>query len=267
MNIEQVVNLCEKLKLKTISQQLTNFSDQIEGWEEKQSQYLCYLGNLLNHEYQHRQETRMLRLIKEARFPILKGLESFNFMQIPHLSEKKIQALASGSYILKAEPIIFLGESGSGKTHLATAIGYKNTQLGYSVRFVSASDLANELIEAQDAHKIRKIIEYYDKFTVLIIDELGYLPLSKTDAELLFQVLSKRQERKPIIITTNLPFSEWTSVFPDQRLCRAVVDRVTHRAHIIETGDHSIRLAETLKRKNKNDTVHDSVETHEHDQR
>lgn len=251
MDLENVIKVCEKLKLKTISQRLMDFSDKIIDWEEKHEQYLCYLYNLLEFECNYRQEVRVLRLIKEARFAILKGLENFDFNQAPHLPEQKICDLAKGVYIPNAEPIIFLGESGTGKTHLATAIGYSNIQIGYSVRFVSASHLANELIEAHNAQGLIRLIEYYNKFSVLIIDELGYLPLSKVDAELLFQVLSKRHEQKPIIITTNLPFSEWTSVFPDKRLCRAVVDRVTHRAHIIETGIRSARLAETLTKMNK----------------
>lgn len=248
MKIEDIIELCEKLRLKTIAQRLVEFSSSVIDWEERHEQYLCYLYNLLDFEYKQRQENRTFKLIKEARFPVLKGLESFDFNQSPHLSEQKIRYLTSGAYIAEANPIIFLGESGTGKSHLATAIGYHNAQLGYSVRFVSASHLANELIEAYDTHTLSKVVDYYSKFCVLIIDELGYLPLSKADAELMFQVLSKRHEQKPVIITTNLPFSEWTSVFPDARLCRAVVDRVTHRAHIIETGIHSARLAETLKK-------------------
>jgi DNA replication protein DnaC len=251
MNVENIIELCEGLKLKTLSKRIMDFSDDIVDWKEKHEQYLCYVHNLLEFEYRHRQETRTLRLIKEARFPILKGLESFDFNQAPHLPEQKIRDLANGSYIAEAKPIIFLGESGTGKTHLATALGYHNAQLGHRVRFVSASHLANELIAAHDTHHLSRLVDYYNKFAVLIIDELGYLPLSKTDAELVFQVLSKRHEQKPIIITTNLPFSEWTSVFPDARLCRAVVDRVTHRAHIIETGNRSARLAETLTKMGK----------------
>jgi DNA replication protein DnaC len=188
---------------------------------------------------------------REARFSLIKSLESFDFNQAPHLPEQKIRDLAAGSYITEANPIIFLEESGTGKTHLASAIGYHNVQQGYRVRFVKAAYLANELIEAHQAHELGKKIEYYTRFSVLIIDELGYLPLSKTEAELVFQVLSKRREQKPTIITTNLPFSEWTSVFPDARLCRAVVDRITHRAHIIETGTRSARLAETLTKMGK----------------
>lgn len=246
MSVENIIVLCEKLKLKTISKRLHDFPNQISEWEEKHEHYLNFLNNLLIFECEHRQEIRSLRLLKEAKFSVLKCLESFDFNQVPHISEQKIRELSTGSYINNSEPIIFLGESGTGKTHLATAIGYHHIQQGHSVRFVSASHLANELMAAHESHELIRLIEYYSKFSVLIIDELGYLPLSKTDAELLFQVLSRRHERKPIIITTNLPFNEWTNIFLDKRLCRAVVDRVTHRAHIIETGNRSARLAETL---------------------
>ena len=141
-----------------------------------------------------------------------------------------------------------LGEPGTGKTHLATALGVAAAQRGRSVRFVTAARLATELAEARDAHALGRVVGRYSRIEVLVLDELGYVPLGRTDAELLFQVLSERQERRPVIVTTNLPFGEWTSVFSDARLCRAVVDRLTHRAHIIETGSQSIRLAETLAR-------------------
>ena len=152
MKIEDVIELCEKLKLRTIAGRIVDFSNDVPDWKEKHVQYLCYLFNLLDFEYKYRQEMRTLKLIKEARFEILKGLESFDFNQAPHLPEKKIRELANGSYISKAKPIIFVGESGTGKTHLATAIGYRNVELGYRVRFVNASRLANELIEAHDKH-------------------------------------------------------------------------------------------------------------------
>lgn len=260
MKVERIVEICKDLRLKTIPERLMDFANNDAGWEDRSEQYLCYLSNLLEFEYQYRKEIRTLRLIKEARFPIIKALESFDFNQAPHLPEDKIRGLANGNHVSKAEPIIFLGESGTGKTHLATAIGYHNAQLGYSVRFVSASHLANELIESRGDHTLTKTIDYYNKFNVLVIDELGYLPLSKTDAELMFQILSKRHEQKPVIITTNLPFSEWTNVFPDRRLCRAVVDRVTHRAHIIETGVRSARLKETLTKMGKEVKSKENIE-------
>jgi DNA replication protein DnaC len=127
-------------------------------------------------------------------------------------------------------------------------LGVAAATQGRSVRFVTVARLVTDLTEARDAHQLGRVMGRYNRVEVVVLDELGYVPLGRTDAELLFQVLSERQERRPVIVTTNLPFGEWTSVFSDARLCRAVVDRLTHRAHIIETGIQSIRLEETLAR-------------------
>ena len=121
-------------------------------------------------------------------------------------------------------------------------------QQGRAVRFASAGRLVTALVEAKNAHELGRLVGRYRRLDLLVLDELGYLPLSKADAELLFQVLSERHERRALVLTTNLPFGEWTTVFPDPRLCRAVIDRLTHRAHIIETGMQSIRLQEALRR-------------------
>ena len=131
---------------------------------------------------------------------------------------------------------------------MATALGVAATQQGRAVRFASAGRLVTELVEAKNAHELGRLVGRYSRLELLVLDELGYLPLSKADAELLFQVLSERHERRALVLTTNLPFGEWTAVFPDPRLCRAVIDRLTHRAHIIETGMQSIRLQEALHR-------------------
>ena len=244
MNYQQeVITLCQQLKLSTVAKQAVVLS---ETATRQQQDHLSYLHQLLSEEAEQRFLRRAAKKVREAHFPQVKTLASFDFTQAPHLPESRLRQLAEGTYINNAEPIIFLGEPGTGKTHLATALGYAAAQQGVSVRFVSASFLANSLIEAKDAHVLSKMTLHYQRFGVLIIDELGYLPLNKTDSELLFQVLSARQEQKPVIITTNLPFSEWTSVFPDQRLCRALVDRLTHKAHIIETGEQSCRLKDSL---------------------
>jgi DNA replication protein DnaC len=131
---------------------------------------------------------------------------------------------------------------------LAIALGVAAAHQGRAVRFASAGRLVNELVEAKDARDLGRIVGRYSRLDLLVLDELGYLPLSKADAELLFQVFSERHERRALVLTTNLPFGEWTAVFPDPRLCRAVIDRLTHRAHIIETGMQSIRLQEALRR-------------------
>jgi len=243
MSTNEVISLCQRLKLTTLSKQAIPLS---EAAVRQQQSHLDYLGTLLTDELEQRLLRRAARRIKEARFPQIKTLEGFDFASAPHLPEARLRKLADGAYIDNAEPIIFMGEPGTGKTHLASALGYAAAHQGKTVRFVTASFLANSLIEAKDARVLSRLTMHYQRFGVLIIDELGYLPINKADAELIFQVLSARQEQRPVIITTNLPFSEWTSVFPDQRLCRALVDRLTHKAHIIETGEQSARLQETL---------------------
>lgn len=178
----------------------------------------------------------------------MKTLEGFDFRRNADLPQALIRQLAHGGYIDAAEPVVLYGDPGTGKTHLATALGVAAARQGRSVRFTTAAALATELTEARDARELARVVGRYSRVELLIIDELGYLPLSVSDAELLFRVLGERQERPPIVVTTNLPFSEWTSMFPDPRLCRAVVDRLTHRAHIIDTGPNSVRLSDTLAR-------------------
>ncbi len=200
-----------------------------------------------------RHQRRAIRRIREARFPRVKTLEGFDavgfdFRRNPALPEVRLRRLFNGDYINAAETVLLVGAPGTGKTHLASALGVAAAQQGRRVRFVTAGQLVCALTEARNALQLRREVTRFARPELLILDELGYLPLSKTDAELLFQVLSERTEKRALVVTTNLPFSEWTQVFPDARLCRAVVDRLTHRCHIIDTGTKSIRLEEALRR-------------------
>lgn len=204
---------------------------------------LAFMVACLDKELESLQARRTQRRLQQAHFPYVKTMESFDFTQAPLLPEVKLRELITSQFITAAEPVLFLGEPGTGKTHLAIAIGHAAVVHGYSVRFTTLARLANELMEAKDAKVLSTLINRYAKPDVLIIDELGYVPLKKAHAELIFQVLSARQEHRPVIITTNLPFSEWTNIFTEPRLCKAIIDRVIHKAHIIETGDQSIRLA------------------------
>lgn len=247
MNQQQLIELCKNLQLTVVAKQVEEACQQAQ---RQQLPYNNFLFNLLSEELDVRLHRRASRRLKEAKFPSIKTLEGFNFERSPQLPEVLIRQLSQGQYINDAKPIIFIGEPGTGKTHLASALGYAAAMQGEPVRFTSASQLVNLLIEAKDSRVLSSITQRYARYKLLILDELGYLPLSKTDSELLFQVISQRQERLPIIITTNLPFSEWTSIFPDQRLCRALIDRITHNAYIIETGERSARLEDTLKAHN-----------------
>jgi DNA replication protein DnaC len=238
-------SLCGILKLPSVARNASRLAMESK---RRGSDPLCFLVEMLELELEDRKERRAVRCTREAGFPLLKTLEGFDFRRAPDLPEPLIRELSEGSYIERVENILFLGEPGTGKSHLAIALGMAATRQGRRVRFVSAGNLATELVEARDARQLGRVIGRYSRVEILVVDELGYVPLSKTDAELLFQVFSERQERRPIILTSNLPFSEWTTVFKDARLCKALIDRLTHRAHIIDTGTNSVRLEEARKR-------------------
>ena len=243
-----LATLCKQLQLSFTSTNIDTFCEQAQ---RQHPSYAEFLTDIFTREYESKFDQRAKRRIKEAGFPLVKTLESFNFAKAPNLPETKIRSLAKGDYITKVEPVIFLGEPGTGKTHLATALGYCAAQQGCCVKFTTVGQLVNALVEARDSRQLSLLSKRYQSYKLLILDELGYVPLAKADAELLFQVLSQRHEKYPIIVTTNLPFGEWTSIFTDQRLCKALIDRITHRAHIIETGNNSIRLEQTIASLNK----------------
>jgi len=219
-----------------------------EALREQQTP-LAYLAALLEAEVQERSERRERRRLLDARFPLIKRLEDFRFADNPKVPQATIAALAEGSWIDDRESVILIGESGTGKTILATALGVCACQQGRRVRFTTLAGLATELQEADSRKELARVVGRYSRIEVLCLDELGYLALPDGAAELVFQVISERNERGSLIVTTNLPFGEWTKVFPDARLAKAVVDRITHKAHIIDTGTESWRFRHGLDRK------------------
>ena len=219
-----------------------------EALREQQTP-LAYLAALLEAEVQERSERRERRRLLDARFPLIKRLEDFRFADNPKVPQATIAALAEGSWIDDRESVILIGESGTGKTMLATALGVCACQQGRRVRFSTLAGLATELQEADSRKELARVVGRYSRIEVLCLDELGYLALPDGAAELVFQVISERNERGSLIVTTNLPFGEWTKVFPDARLAKAVVDRITHKAHIIDTGTESWRFRHGLDRK------------------
>jgi DNA replication protein DnaC len=158
-----------------------------------------------------------------------------------------IHGLAEGSYLQRAEPVLFIGDSGTGKTHLATGLAIAAGQQKKRVRFTTTAGLVNDLVEAQHHSLLGRALSRWSRFDLIVLDEVGYAPLAQVGAELLFQVVSERAGRANLIITTNLPFSEWPQVFPNPRLCKALLDRITDRAHIIETGTDSYRFKRTVQ--------------------
>ena len=204
--------------------------------------YLGFLAELLSAEVDARVERRRQRRIHDAKFPRIKRLADFDLDAAPTIEPATIATLARCDWIRAGDPLVLLGDSGTGKTHLLIALGLAACEAGMRVRYITAAQLANELAEADDERRLSRLIARYGRLDLLCLDELGYVHLDARGAELLFQILTEREEAASIGIASNLPFSEWGQVIPDPRLAAAIVDRVTFNAHIIETGTHSYRL-------------------------
>ncbi len=210
--------------------------------------YIRYLFQLSERELLERQTRSIQRRIKQAHFPVVKSLDSFDFGVLPSLNKPLVLELARGEYIERDANVIALGNSGTGKTHVALGLGLAACQQGLTVGFTTAAALVNDLIEARDEKQLKRLQKQLLNYKLLIIDELGFVPLSKTGAELLFEIIGSRYERGSIIITSNLPFDEWTEIFGSERLTGALLDRLTHHVHILEMNGESYRLAQSQKR-------------------
>ena len=238
---------CKPLRLPTVAHSCERLAE--EAIRERHT-HLHFLDALLEAELDERRVRAVARRQLEAHLPRVKTLEEFDFTKAAPLSASEIMALAAGGYIERKEPVLFLGDCGTGKTHLATGLCVAACRQGRKVRFATAAGLVNELLEAQHQNQLGRALSRWARYDLVCIDELGYVPLAELGAELLFQVISDRAEKASVVITTNLPFSEWTKVFTNARLCKALLDRLTDRAHIIETGSESYRFRRTLERRN-----------------
>ena len=207
--------------------------------------HLRYLLRLVELELLDRERRVTERRIREARFPAVKSFDTFDFTAIPNLNKTLVLELARCEYIARRENIIALGNSGTGKTHVALALGLAACQRGFSTLFITAHALAHQLMEARDEKRLLKLQAQLQMVKLLIIDELGYVPLSQVGAELLFEVFSQRYERGSTIVTSNLPFEEWPSVFRSDRLTGALLDRLTHHVHILQMNGESYRLKQS----------------------
>lgn len=207
-----------------------------------------YLLRLAELELIERERRMVERRIREARFPAVKSLDSFDFLALPSLNKTLVLELARSEYVLRRENVIAVGNSGTGKSHVALGLGLAACQKGLSVGFTTAAALVNELLEARDEKRLLRLQRQLAAYKLLVIDELGYVPLSQTGAELLFEVFSQRYERGSTIVTSNLPFDEWTSVFASERLTGALLDRLTHHVHILEMNGDSYRLKQSKRR-------------------
>jgi DNA replication protein DnaC len=234
------------LKLPTFLKEYSKIAKQCAI---EKTDYESFLLRLSEQELIDRQRRTVERKIKQARFPTIKSLDSFNFTSIPSLNKARVIELARCEFIDRKENVIALGNSGTGKTHIATGLGMAACQKGLSVLFTTAASLSNELMEAKDERRLIRLQRQLARNKLLIIDELGFVPLSKTGAELLFEVFSQRYEQGSVILTSNLPFDEWTEVFRSERLTGALLDRITHHVHILEMNGESYRLKQSKKKK------------------
>lgn len=230
---------CKALKLPTVAREYGRLARQCA---QENRGYAAFLQNLLELEVQSRQTKAVQRRLKEAGFPAQKELAGFDFTAIPKLNKKRILDLAGCEFIRRRECVVLIGQPGVGKTHLAVALGREACAKGLRVKFHTATGLATEYAEARDERTVLKLERAIERRDLIIIDELGYVPLGQNGAENLFGFFSNCYERVSVIVTTNLPFSQWPQIFGDERLTGALLDRLTHRVHVVEMNGDSYRL-------------------------
>jgi len=211
--------------------------------------YEAFLLALVEIEAQQREENAHQKRLRMARFPVIKSLDQFDFTTLPSLNKAMVLDLAQGGYLDKRENLILMGNSGTGKTHLATALGLIACQQGRKVRFFTAAGLINQLTEAQASLRLSYLERSLAQMDLLIIDEIGYVPFSEKGAQLFFQVAAQSYERQSLIMTTNLDFSQWPQVFGSEQLTGALLDRLTHHAHILTMNGESFRFRESMSKK------------------
>lgn len=233
---------CRALHLPTVRAEATRIAD---AAARERLSHRAFLAEVLAAECDEREGRRRLRRVQEARFPRVKRLAEFDLAALPSLPPATLAMLATGGWIDAGEPVVLLGDSGTGKTHLLIGLGIAAAEAGRRVRYVSTAALVNELAEAADDRQLGRVLGRYARLDLLCLDEVGYVHLDPRGAELLFQIITDREERASIACASNAPFSEWGTTFTDPRLAAAVVDRLTFHAHIINTGTASYRLRTT----------------------
>ena len=269
MSGKSTVLLEHHLKQLKLPSMLREYAAIASVCAQDRADYPTFLLRLCERELLDRERRAAERRVKNARFPVLKTLDTFDFKRIPSIKETLIRELLTGEDLDRHENILLVGNSGTGKTHLATALALAARHQGRRVRFFTVTGLVTQLTEAREEKQLERLLKFLQRQELLVLDELGYVPFSKLGAELLFEVVSRAYERLSLIVTTNLPFEQWTEVCGSERLTGAMLDRLTHRVHILEANGESYRLSESRRRlksrKPMNPTPDEKKKTEEND--
>ena len=236
------------LQLPAVSASWRRLADEAE---KSRRSHPDYLADLISLEVSGRRERRIERRVKDARFPILKTLDTFDFSAQPGLDRDLILDLARGGFVREHRNVVLVGGVGTGKTHVAVALGIACCQHEHRVRFTTAAELTNALVEAKGENRLSRKLEQFARFDLVVLDELGYVPFDKQGADLLFGFITRVYERRSLVVTTNLPFADWNQVFLDATAAAAVIDRIVHHSTILKTEGQSFRLKHAKEGKSR----------------
>jgi DNA replication protein DnaC len=248
------------LKLLKLPSMLREYGKLAEVCRDEDADYRTYLLRLAEREVLDRETRAAERRTKAARFPVVKTIDRFDFLAQPSINQALVRELLTGEYIARRENVLLVGNSGTGKTHLLTALAFAACQQGHRVRFVTATGLVTLLLERREEKQLERFLRQLERMHLLAIDELGYVPFSRAGAELLFEVVSRAYERTSLIVSSNLPFEKWTEVLGSERLTGALLDRLTHRVHILEANGESYRLRDSRRRMRRPDRAKSSTD-------
>jgi len=237
-------NYLRLLRLPTFAQ---NYQSYAQDATRTNLSYERYLLALCQAEVEQREANRIEKAIAHARFPVLKDLSTFDFTAVQNIPKQKVLELAQGGYIAQAENIILIGNPGLGKTHIATGLALAACRQGKRVRFFGVANLVNEMLTANHELRLSKLTAQITKLDLVVLDELGFIPFSKEGSQLLFQLCSDLNERVSVIVTTNLRFGDWNSIFGDEKMTVALLDRLTHKGHILEFMGESYRFRQRMQ--------------------